>query len=68
MVIFGERLRELRLEKGMTQSSLAKLISVDRRTIGNWENDLREPDLETLVKLVKVLNTNAEFLLVLDIE
>ncbi|MDE7215617.1 MAG: helix-turn-helix domain-containing protein [Clostridia bacterium] len=68
MVIFGERLRELRLEKGMTQSSLAKLISVDRRTIGNWENDLREPDLETLVKLVKVLNTNAEFLLGLDIE
>ncbi|MBD5100427.1 MAG: helix-turn-helix transcriptional regulator [Clostridiales bacterium] len=66
MVKFGERLKELRLEKNMTQTTLAKLIAVDRRTISNWENSTREPDLETFVKLATILNTSADYLLGLE--
>ena len=66
MVKFGERLKELRLEKNMTQTTLAKLIAVDRRTISNWESSTREPDLETFVKLATILNTSADYLLGLE--
>ncbi|MDE5548630.1 MAG: helix-turn-helix domain-containing protein [Clostridia bacterium] len=66
MIKFGERLKELRLEKNMTQTTLAKLIAVDRRTISNWENSTREPDLETFAKLTQILNTSADFLLGLE--
>ena len=50
----------------MTQDTLAKLIAVDRRTISNWENSTREPDLATFAKLAEILNTSADYLLGLE--
>lgn len=38
------RIRELRREAKVTQAELAKLISVDTKTIGNWERGATEPD------------------------
>lgn len=44
-------LRSLRLEKGLKQSELAKIIGVENYTIGNWERDRAEPSISDLIKL-----------------
>lgn len=36
---FGERLKELRKKRGLTQKELAQLISAKNNSVSNWEND-----------------------------
>lgn len=60
---FSIRLKELRTEQGLTQAKLAELLFVDRTTVSDWENRGKEPNYSTLVKLVKILNTTADYLL-----
>ena len=49
--IFGERLKELRLEKGIGQIDLAKKIHVSKGIISLWENGFRELKLSNLISL-----------------
>ena len=60
---FSERLRELRLEKGFTQGSLAKLINSSRSTLANWETGKFNPDLKTIEKLSEILGVSTDYLL-----
>lgn len=60
---FSIRLKELRSELGLTQAKLAELLFVDRTTVSDWENRGKEPNYSTLIKLVKILNTTADYLL-----
>lgn len=50
---FGEKLRQLRLEKGITQDALAMQIHVTRQTISGWERGRSEPDIKTIVRLAE---------------
>ena len=40
---FGENLREIRLEKNITQEEVAKKLKVGTSTYANWEQGRREP-------------------------
>ena len=51
-----ERLRELRLEKGLTQQQLANAVNVNQRTISQYERGINEPDIKTLKKLSAFFN------------
>lgn len=51
-----KKIRELRLEKGMSQLELAKQLGVERTTITKWENDCSNPRIDMLGKIAKVLN------------
>lgn len=46
-----ERLRQLRMEKGMTQTTLARSLSVSKAAISTYENGLRNPPDNTLVDM-----------------
>lgn len=59
----GGRLRSLRKQKGMTQKELAALLGVTDAAIGMWENEKRDPDYETLVRLAQIFNTSVDYLL-----
>ncbi|MBR5364926.1 MAG: response regulator [Clostridia bacterium] len=48
---FGKRIRVLRQEKNLTQQQLADLMFVTRKTVGNWENGNRMPDITMLSRL-----------------
>ena len=61
--IFPQRLKELRLKKGLTQTELGKKVGVKQNTFTNWENGKREPNFETLLKLASILNTTTSYLL-----
>ncbi|MTI49562.1 helix-turn-helix domain-containing protein [Sporosalibacterium faouarense] len=60
---FGSKLKELRIEKNMTQAQLAKIIKVARATIGRYEADERFPDQETLKKLASYFDVTIDYLL-----
>lgn len=61
-IIFGNKLKFLRMKFGMTQSQLADILGVSASTIGMYEQGRREPDNRTLIKLCKIFNTKLEYL------
>jgi len=60
---FGERLKELRLEKGMSQFELGQVFSVDNRTVSTWENSIHEPDFDTIIKIAKYFDVTTDYIL-----
>ena len=61
--IFGQRLKELRTEKGLSQRKLGEILGVCNQTISFWETGAREPDLDTLVMISHFFDVCLEFLL-----
>lgn len=59
---FGERLRDLRLEKSVGQVELATSLSVSKGIISLWENGLREPKLSNLIALSKYFKVSIDYL------
>ena len=52
---FGQRLREIRKRLGLTLREVADRLNVTEGTVRHWENGRREPNLEKLLGLAKVL-------------
>lgn len=46
--VFGKRLKQLRIEKGLTQEELAKEINQTKANISRYENGKLQPSFETL--------------------
>ena len=63
MTDFSQTLKELRLERQLTQSELADLLIINQRTISSWENGSREPDYDMLVKIAKFFDVTTDYLL-----
>ena len=61
--IFGKRLRELRLEQGLSKAQLAKNINVSDVAVSRWENGKRTPNIEQLRKLALFFNVSSDYLL-----
>lgn len=61
--IFGERIKQLRKNKGYTQQQLADLLGVSASAIGMYEQGRREPDNATLSKLCTALDTTTDYLI-----
>ena len=49
----GERIKELRLEKGLSQNVLAKHVGVSQKAIDYWERNVNEPKSSYIITLVK---------------
>lgn len=47
----GKKIRFLRNQSEMTQTELAGELNVTRQALSNWERDINEPDVSTLMKL-----------------
>ena len=60
---FAENLQRLRVEKGLTQQELARLVCVDRSSITRWEKGSRVPDLILLTRLANSLGVDPSALL-----
>ena len=54
MVSIGEKIKELRLEKGLSQMQLGKLIGVSQKAVDYWERSVNEPKASYIIALVKV--------------
>ncbi len=63
MAKVAKNLRRLRTDCGMTQAQLAEKMHITRQAISNWENDKTQPDIDALVRLSEILNTEIEALI-----
>lgn len=62
-MIFGEKLKLLREEKGLTQQDVADVLNVGRATIAGYETKGKQPDYEKLTKLAEFFDTSIDYLL-----
>lgn len=59
----GERIKELRTAKKMTQTDLAKAVGLSYIQIGRYETKKSTPSSDVLQKLANVLDTTTDFLM-----
>lgn len=64
--LFGKALKELRVEKGISQRALGKCLGVCNQAVSFWENGQREPDLDSLVKIAAFFEVSTDLLLGID--
>jgi transcriptional regulator with XRE-family HTH domain len=63
VVYIGEKLREIRTRRLLTQDELAEKASVSQSTIANIERNNAEPQFRTIRKLAKALDIDPTELL-----
>lgn len=59
----GNRLRELRKERKLTQAELGKHINVSKVSISGYENGERTPDTDNLARLADFFGVTIDYLL-----
>lgn len=57
-----KRLKELRIEKNLTQTKLAENFGITYSNIGEWERGKSEPSIDMLVKLADFFNVSIDYL------
>lgn len=63
----GERIREIRKSRGLTQRELGERLGLSYQSIAQWENDLRKPKSETILKIACALGVRYEDIVGLEI-
>jgi len=63
VIKFGQKLREIRLKKKLSQGDIARTLGVHRSYISGLERGVRNPSLLTIQKVAKAININAKDLI-----
>lgn len=63
MRAFAIRLKELRVEKQLSQTQLAAALGVSQSMIARWENDECEPTGTNIVSIANYFNVTTDYLL-----
>lgn len=63
MANFAERLRELRLEHGMSQDAVGKIIDVKRYSVCGYEKGKNFPEVAGLIALADYFDVSTDYLL-----
>ena len=58
----GQRICELRKEKGYSQEYVAERLDVTRQAVSKWETDLSAPDTYNLIALAELLGVSVEYI------
>ncbi len=63
---FAERIKELRVEKGLSQRQLSKLIGFSQAAIANWESNLQTPSIDVALKFALFFKVSTDYLIGLE--
>jgi transcriptional regulator with XRE-family HTH domain len=63
MIKLGERLKELREEKNLSQTELAKHFNIARSTYSQYESNTRAPSDDIKIKFAEYFNVSIDYLL-----
>jgi|AGTN01.2.fsa_nt_gi Predicted transcriptional regulators len=61
-ITFGNRLKDLRKERGLGQVQLAKELGVGKSIVSLWELDASEPTLSKLIAISKFFKVSIDYL------
>lgn len=66
MVDFGNNLKTLRLQNGLTQAQVAQKLDVTKSVISAYETGLRLPSYDILINISKIFKVSTDYLLGLE--
>ena len=61
--IIGERLKKIRIERGLNAIEIAKAVNVSKSAISQIESGKNAPDIVTFFELCQLLDCSADWLL-----
>ena len=61
--MLNERIKQLRIGRGLSQVDLAEELGVSKQSVSNWENDNIQPSIEMLVKISHIFSVSTDYLL-----
>ena len=61
--MFGERLKELRKSKNLTQEDIAKIFDIKPATVSAWEVGKAQPSYDILIELANYFDVTPNYLL-----
>ena len=64
--MYGERLRELRCVKGLTQKQLAEKLNISQKSLSKYERESLDLSTELIVRICRYFQVSADYLLGLD--
>ena len=65
---FGERIRNLREDRDLTQSELGAQVNMTQRKISYIERGKYEPSIDDIVSLCKFFDVSSDYLLGLNVK
>ena len=63
MIKFGDRLKELRIERGVTQEEVGKIVNTSKMAVSHWEKGHSEPSIAQLILLTEYFCVSADYLI-----
>lgn len=63
---FSERLKELRIDKHLSQRDLSKETGFSQAAIARWESNLQIPNIDVAIVFAKYFNVSSDYLLGLE--
>ena len=63
IVDLSMRLRQLRVDKNLRQEQVANLIGVTKGAVSAYENDIRQPSYDVLIRLANLYRVSTDYLL-----
>lgn len=57
---YGNKIAELRKSKNLTQSELGTKLNITAQAVSKWENDLSEPDLDSIKKMCEIFGVSVD--------
>ncbi len=61
-----QRLKEIRQEKGLTQTKLAQMLSTTQSTVGKYEREEIQLTVDVIIKICKMFEISSDYLLGLE--
>lgn len=61
--MYGQRLKELRLERGLSQTELATELNISQRAVSHYENEEHDLSTDLIISICKFFGVSADYLL-----
>ena len=61
--MFKDRLNGCRLESGMSQTDVARVLNITRQAYNHYETGQRQPPQDVLIKLADLFNASVDYIL-----
>ena len=63
VIKFGKRIKELRMQRKMSQMDVGAAMNIDRENVRKYEKGLQEPKLSTVLRFAEVFKVSYDELL-----
>lgn len=67
-MIIGERLKEARISKNLSQETLGSMLGVSKVSICGYETGTRTPNMKNFLRLIEILDLDVKYVLGLDVK